>query len=229
MSTRSNLLPSHVAVIGAAGGLGKGILEVCREKGVGFTAIVRSRPERISNVPNGSRVEVVPSLADEACLSASLAGAEAVLTAVGVTPTSFEMEALLSQNMATLEKAMLRADVNRIVVMNTLLSPSPGEPGSLLMRIFSCIPGKTGRAARELKAVVDALGRGEFSSLNWTLVRGGVNTKGIDEIPLASLDWSQGLNSWRPVSYQAMGLWMLEESVAGRFIKAAPFVSMKRN
>ena len=124
---------------------------------------------------------------------------------------------------------MLRADVNRVVVMNTLLSSSPGEPASLLMRFFSCIPGKIGRGARELKAVVDALGRGEFSNLNWTLVRGGVNIKGIDETPLASLDWSQGLNSWRPVSYQAMGRWLLEESVAGRFIKAAPFVSMKRN
>ncbi|MEM9941510.1 MAG: NAD(P)H-binding protein [Planctomycetota bacterium] len=228
-SRESNSLPRHVAVIGAAGGLGKGILEVCREKGIGFTAIVRSRPERIANVPAGSCVEVVTSLKDESALSDAFAGAQAVLTAVGVTATSFDNSALLSQNMATLEKAMLRAEINRVVVMNTLLSPSPGEPASLLMRFFSCIPGKIGRGARELKAVVDALGRGEFSRLNWTLVRGGVNISGVNESPLASLDWSQGLNSWRPVSYQAMGLWMLQESIAGRFIKAAPFVSRKRD
>src|SRR5947209_2617493 len=49
-------LPHHVAVIGAAGGLGQGILDVCRTEGIGFTAIVRSRPERITNVPRGSRI-----------------------------------------------------------------------------------------------------------------------------------------------------------------------------
>ena len=227
-TNRSDLLPRHVAVIGAAGGLGKGILEVCREKGIGFTAIVRSRPERVSNVPETSRVEVVESLGDESALASSFNGADAVLTATGVTATSFDTTALLSHNMASVERAMLIADVNRIVLMNTLLSPSPGESASLLMRLFSWIPGKVGRGARELKAVVDALGRNEFSELNWTLVRGGVNIRGIDEIPVASLDWSEGVNSWKPVSYRSMGLWMLQEAFAGEFVRAAPFVSQKR-
>ena len=55
-------LPHHVAVIGAAGGLGQGILDVCRTEGIGFTAIVRSRPERITNVPRGSRHRGCPVL-----------------------------------------------------------------------------------------------------------------------------------------------------------------------
>lgn len=54
----------HVAVVGAAGGLGRGILKVCRAEAIGFTAVVRSRPERIREVPDGSRVAVVSSLAD---------------------------------------------------------------------------------------------------------------------------------------------------------------------
>ena len=45
-------MPRHVAVIGAAGGLGQGILSVCRAEGIDFTAIVRSRPERITDVPS---------------------------------------------------------------------------------------------------------------------------------------------------------------------------------
>src|SRR3954465_2678778 len=61
----SRLLPRHVAVIGAAGGLGQGILSVCRAENVAFTAIVRSRPERITGVPGKSRVLVVSSLADQ--------------------------------------------------------------------------------------------------------------------------------------------------------------------
>jgi hypothetical protein len=73
------------------------------------------------------------------------------------------------------------------------------------------MPGTTGRGAREQQAVVDALGHGAFSSLRWTLIRGGLNSHGRDERPVASADWSGARNSWSPVSYGAMGRWMLED------------------
>lgn len=224
---RSCPLPRHVAVIGAAGGLGQGILTVCREEGVGFTAIVRSRPERISDVPPGSRVAVVTSLADCATLTAAFAGADAVLTALGVTATSHDRSSSLSENMKTVEQAMLAAGVDRIVVINTLLTSLPGKPASRLMRFFSWMPGTIGRGAREQQSVVDALGRGDFSLLRWTLVRGGLNARGKDEPPVASADWAGALNSWKPVSYRAMGQWMLEEAAANEFVRAAPLVSRR--
>ena len=99
-------LPEHVAVLGAAGGLGQGILGVCRELGIRFTAIVRSRPERITDVPSGSRVAVVPSLSDRRALTDAFSGADAVITALGVTATSQDPSALLSANMAAVEEAM---------------------------------------------------------------------------------------------------------------------------
>lgn len=68
--SHSRLLPRHVAVLGAAGGLGQGILSVCRAEGIDFTAIVRSRPERITEVPVSSRIVVVKSLADRPSLNA---------------------------------------------------------------------------------------------------------------------------------------------------------------
>ena len=220
--------PRHVAVIGAAGGLGQGILAVCREQGIGFTAIVRSRPERITDVPPGSRVAVVRSLADRHDLTAALDGADAVLTALGVTSTSQDRSALLSENMQTVEQAMSDAGVDRIVLINTLLSSSPGKPATLLMRLFSWMPGVVGRGTAEQQAVVDALGRGAFSSLRWTLVRGGLNSRGKDERPVASADWAGALNSWMPVSYRAMARWMLEEAAANEFVHAAPLVSLCR-
>jgi NAD(P)H-binding len=168
-------LPHHVAVIGAAGGLGQGILDVCRTEGIGFTAIVRSRPERITNLPRGSSIAVVPSFTDSTLLRKAFSGADAVLTALGVTSTSHDRSALLSANMAA-----------------------------------------------------DAIGNGALSSLRWTLVRGGVNAKGKDERPVASADWSGALNSWLPVSYQAMGRWMIEEAAANRFVRSAPLVSRGR-
>jgi len=76
--------------------------------------------------------------------------------------------------------------------------------------------------------VVDALGNGRFASLRWTLVRAGLNSRGKNERPVASADWDGALNSWAPVSYEAMGRWMLEEASAGAFIHAAPLVSRCR-
>lgn len=225
---RSRSVPDHVAVIGAAGGLGQGILRVCRAAGTSFTAIVRSRPERIAGVPGGSRVAVVQSLADRAALMEAFAGADAVLTALGVTATTHVPSALLSANMAAVGQSMLVAGVDRIVMINTLLASLPGQPASRLMRFFMWMPGTIGRGAREQQAIVDALGNGAFSTLRWTLVRGGLNSRGKDERPVASANWSGALNSWSPVSYDAMGQWMLEEAVANEFVRAAPLVSRRR-
>ncbi|MFZ1702036.1 MAG: NAD(P)H-binding protein [Pyrinomonadaceae bacterium] len=221
-------LPQHVAVIGAAGGLGQGILTVCRAEGIGFTALVRSRPERINDVPNGSRVAVVTSLADRTALTEAFSGADVVVVALGTTSTSYDRSALLSANLANVEETMLAASVDRIIVINTMIAQPPGKPSSRLMRFFSWIPGTIGRGATEQQAMISALGSGSFSSLRWTMVRAGVNARGTDERPVASLDWNGSLNSWFPVSYEAMGRWMLEEAVANQFVQAAPLVSRRR-
>lgn len=218
----------HVAVIGAAGGLGQAILRVCRTERIAFTAIVRSRPERIADVPPGSRVAVVASLADEDALADAFSGADAVLTAMGVTPTSDDRSALLSANVATVEAAMTRAGVDRIVLVNTLLASEPGKPASGTLRFFTWFPGKVGRGAAEQQAVADALGRGALSSLRWTFVRAGTNSRGADEPPVASAHWDGAANSWMPVSYEAMARWMLGEAAANAFVHAAPLVSRRR-
>ncbi len=148
---QSRPLPHHVAVVGAAGGLGQGMLSVCRAEGIGFTAIVRSRPERITDLPDGSRVAVVRSLADRAALTDAFSGSGAVLTALGVTATTPERSALLSANMAAVEESMLAACVDRIVVINTLLTSQPGQPASRAMRFFMWMPGTMGRGLANSK------------------------------------------------------------------------------
>jgi hypothetical protein len=201
---------------------------VCREENIAFTAIVRSRPERIQDVPANSRVIVVPSLADHAGLTAAFSGADAVIVAMGVTTASNDSSALLSKNMAAVEASMTASGVGRILIINTLLASAPGRVASYAMRFFSWFPGTIGRGATEQQAVSNALGSGAFSSLRWTLVRAGVNSRGKDERPVASAEWDSTINSWWPVSYRAMGRWMLEESLANGFIRAAPAVSRRR-
>jgi hypothetical protein len=128
--------------------------------------------------------------------------------------------------MPTIENSMSATGVDRIIITNTLLSAAPGESASPSMRFFSLFPGTIGRGAREQRAVVDALAHGLYSTLRWTLVRAGVNARGKDEFPVASVDWDKRINSWRPVSYRAMGRWMLEEAAANEFVRQAPFVSL---
>ena len=226
--TISRPLPSHVAIIGAAGGLGRGILSVCRAENIAFTAIVRSRPERITAVPDGSRVVVVTSLADRASLTEAFSGADAVITAMGVTSSSCDRSALLSCNLATVEASMTAAGVDRIVVINTILGSWRGKAARRAVRFLSRVPGNIGRGTKELQAMVSALGSGAFPSLRWTLVRASVNSRGKDERPVASAEFDSALNSWWAVSYQAMGRWMLEEAAANEFVRAAPVVSQRR-
>jgi hypothetical protein len=80
--------------------------------------------------------------------------------------------------MATVEEAMLVSQVDRTLMINTLLAARPGTPASRTMRFFSLMPGRIGRGATEQQSVVDAIGNGAFSPLRWTLVRAGVNAKG---------------------------------------------------
>jgi hypothetical protein len=235
MNNRENTLeiatapvPRHVAVIGAAGGLGQGILRVCRARGIAFTAIVRSRPERIADVPPGSSVIVVPSLADRTRLAAAFTGADAVITAVGVTSSSHDSSALLSANVANVAGAMEDAGVDRIVLISSIGASAPGSAARGPLRFFTCWPGKVGGGAREMLAQVAALEHGAFASQRWTLVRAGVNSRGKDEAPIATTDEKAKLHSLWPVSYDAMGRWMLEEAAACRFVREAPVVSRRR-
>lgn len=221
--------PRRVAVLGAAGGLGQALLEVCREQNISFTAVVRSRPERIGHGPLGSRVAVVPNLAATSDLAAAFAGADAVISAIGVTGSSNDSAALLSHHMKSLAEALKTAGVDRLLLISTLLTSPPGKPPTWPMRFFSRFPGNVGIGAREMLAVAGAIGQGALAGLRWTLVRAGVNSKGKNEPPLALREYDKKLISLQPVSYHAMARWMIEEAAANHFVCEAPAVSRKKS
>lgn len=108
-------------------------------KTIKFTAIVRGRPERIPQVPVGSRVVVVKDLADENALKDAFTGNQAIITATGPTATSNDSTSLLSKNMDSVSAAMKACSVSRLVIVNTIISNAPGQPGSWVMTIFSAI------------------------------------------------------------------------------------------
>lgn len=74
--------------------------------------------------------------------------------------------------------------------------------------------------------VAKGLDAGALASLEWTLVRAGVNGAGAPVPPVASADWSPDCrNSLAPVSYEAMGRWMLEEARERKWVRMMPLVS----
>src|SRR5262249_44888942 len=103
-------LPRQVAVVGAAGGLGGAVIDVCRNEGIGFTAIVRSRPERIAAPPPGSRIAVVASLADRLPFTEAFRGADTILLAVPtVNPIHWHIQS--NRAMLVLDDEYFRADL----------------------------------------------------------------------------------------------------------------------
>lgn len=221
--------PKSVAVIGAAGGLGSGILAVCRKEGIAFTAIVRSRPERITDVPAGSRVVVITSLADRAALRDAFRGTQAVLSANGPTKASCDSSAFFSTNFDAIEGACNDANVDRFVIINSIAAKKPGGASSFMhwiFPIFAWVPGSMGKGVEEMRNVVKGLGDGAMSSIRWTLVRAAVNGVGEKVPPYASADWTpDSRNSMSPVGYEAMGYWMLEEAHDCKWVKQMPLVS----
>lgn len=222
-------LPKSVCVIGAAGGLGGGILAVCCSHNIPFTAVVRSRPERITDVPAGSRVVVVTSLADRAALADAFRGTEAVLSANGPTAASCDPSSFFSTNFAAIEGACHDASVTRLVIVNSIAAKKPGGASSFMhwiFPLFAWVPGPMGAGVSEMRNVVTGLDGGALASLEWTLVRAAVNGAGEDVPPVASADWAADTkNSMAPVGYEAMGRWMLEEAHDRKWVHAMPLVS----
>jgi nucleoside-diphosphate-sugar epimerase len=221
--------PKSVCVIGAAGGLGSGILAVCRANQIPFTAVVRSRPERIVDVPAGSRVVVVTSLGDRAALADAFRGTEAVLSANGPTSTSSDPSAFFSSNFTAIEGACHDASVSRVVIVNSIASKKPGGASSFMhwiFPLFEWVPGPMGVGVAEMRNVVTGLDAGALGSLDWTLVRAAVNGRGENVAPVAARDWTPDTkNSVSPVGYEAMGRWMLEEAHDRKWVKEMPLVS----
>jgi len=80
---------------------------------------------------------------------------------------------------------------------------------------------------------LDDTGRGQARALGEAFRKHGVHVDRIVSSPVcrcmeASAEWNRRLCSWWPVSYQAMGRWMLEEAAANEFVRVAPIVSRGR-
>ena len=140
VDSQSRPRPHHAAVIGAAGGLGQGMLGVIRAAGISLAAIggtqagsrLTGRAERrISRRCCPVSPPIRPALTD------AFAGAYAVRTAIGVTATTHERLRLARGRHRPRWRVQRLAarQTTGIVMINTLITALRGEAASRAMGV----------------------------------------------------------------------------------------------
>ncbi|HEX3444802.1 MAG TPA: SDR family oxidoreductase [Chthoniobacterales bacterium] len=148
----------NVFILGATGGIGSALVEQALEHGHTVTAFVRS-PEKITQSQPNLRIQQGdPRQTDP--LAASMAGHDAVLSALGVR--SLGKRTLLEDCVRSTVEAMRRSGVRRLLIVSAaLLFPDAGPLAPPLRFIlhYNIVDSKA------MEQVVAA------SDLDWTIAR----------------------------------------------------------
>jgi uncharacterized protein YbjT (DUF2867 family) len=155
-----------ITVIGATGGVGRAVVERALRAGDEVTAYVRD-PAKLGDL--GGRVRAVAGeLTDRAALSEAIAGADAVVSAVGSSPSRLLLD-VPAQGMRNVLEVMQERGVRRLVALSGGAVSVSGEHKPLSGRITSWLVRLMARNVVEAKQreyeVISA------SDTDWTVVR----------------------------------------------------------
>jgi putative NADH-flavin reductase len=158
----------RLTVFGASGGTGRWLVEQALSVGHQVTAVTR----RLASIPPRDSLSVVGAdVADADAVDATIAGSDAVLSALGVS-YSRKPIAVYSQGATNVIAAMHRHGVKRLVVVSSApLDPAYRASDSLfftrvLEPLFMRRPGRTTYDdMRWMESLVRA------SDLDWTIIR----------------------------------------------------------
>jgi uncharacterized protein YbjT (DUF2867 family) len=155
----------RIAVFGGSGKAGRAVLSEALTRGHEVRALVRT-PGKFEIVH--PRLEVVAGgFEDAAAVDRMLLGAEGVITSIGIT--SKERPTLLVDSVTAIQAGMLRAGVERLVIVQGVhmaFAGDPRNPGLLLLRAV------LGVAMRPLALDGRALGaRLAQDPGEWTVIR----------------------------------------------------------
>jgi putative NADH-flavin reductase len=185
-----------LTIVGATGGVGRLALQQAETAGHDVTAVVRDPTNLSTAVPV---VTTDLAAADPAVLEAAVAGADAVLSALG--PRSNAEAGIASHGTRAVIEAMKATDVRRIVVVSSAAIstvPSPGHPSppkhdpgnGFFMRhlVFPLLKAALRKQYADLALMEDIV---RDSGLDWTVVRPNRLT---DEEPTGSYRTANGQN-----------------------------------
>ncbi|GAA4720676.1 putative NADH-flavin reductase [Promicromonospora umidemergens] len=158
----------NVTVFGATGAIGSLTVAELLDRGHTVTAYARNK----SKVPAtwGDRVRVVVGeMADAAAIDSAVAGADAVVSALGPVLTPGEQGHRLTEGTRHVLDAMQRHGVRRYVGHATPAVWDPRERPTWQTRLIRFLPKTFGRRAyEEIRGMTDPV---LVSDLDWTIVR----------------------------------------------------------
>lgn len=166
----------HIALFGATGGTGHQIASQALLAGHSVTALVRD-PSRLDpfepdQAPAGAAMSVVDgNVLDPGAVAQTVAGADAVLVALGTTPNN--PPDVVSSGTAVIVDAMKAAGVKRLVVVSSL---GVGDSRDQVPWWFRLLRSTLLRSRFVDKEVQEQLVR--ESGLDWTILRPGGLTNG---------------------------------------------------
>ncbi len=209
-----------VTVFGASGMIGRSVVVELIRAGHHVTVVVRD-PARLPPEAAGMVTSVRGELLDGAALDSALAGADAVIWAVGPVSNSPDQPGFFEAAARALVEAMSRHGVRRLVALSGAAVAMPGDRATLPQRLFS-------RALRlALRNVVGSKERERdvfsASSLDWTLVRPGRVVAGTRDRP-AELGPALRSNQVGSSELAASMVGLLEADGL-RYVGEAPFLS----
>jgi len=158
----------NVTVFGATGAIGSPTVDELLANGHTVTAYARNAAKIPSRWGDQVRV-VIGEMSDAAAMDSAVAGADAVVSALGPVLTRDEKEHPLTEGTRHLLDAMARHGVRRYVCHATPAVWDPQERPTWQTRLFRFLPKTFGRRAyEEISGMTDPV---MASDLDWTIVR----------------------------------------------------------
>lgn len=174
VATRAYHRPMRLTVLGASGRIGRHVVKQALDAGYDVTALVRD-PSRLGEMADRLRV-VRGTIADTDAVDQAVAGAEAVISALGPDANRPEQVELLRDGMRNTISAMRRHGVGRIVNLSGAGITAPGERKPILDQIATRIVRRFARHVVAAKqAEYDELAQ---TDLQWVAVRPALVTDG---------------------------------------------------
>jgi putative NADH-flavin reductase len=164
----------RLTILGATGRIGRRALRRALDAGHDVTVLVRDR-ERLGADAERVRV-VIGTLDDEPAVDQAVAGADAVISAIGPGANAPQQVDHLRQGMRNTIAAMKRHGVRRIVNLSGAGITAPGERKPFVDRLASRLVRRFARHVVAAKqAEYDELAR---TDLEWVAVRPAIVTDG---------------------------------------------------
>jgi len=207
-----------LTVLGGTGRIGRLVAEQALAEGHDLTLLVRD-PLKLG--PIAEQVRVVAGLvSDPAAVRDAVAGADAVITALGPDGNTADQVVALRDGMRTLIEAMRDTGARRIVNLSGAAVDAPGDHKPIVDRLAS-------RVVRLVSGHVVAAKQAEFdellaSDLEWVAVRPPLVTDGPH-----TGRYRSGLDVLHPgarISRADIADFMLAQATEPTYLRAAPFV-----